>query len=177
MNERRPRKVDRRRWASAIVDRLSAFPREYAALENAMAQFGDDFDLSGFKTAFESIEDMDAYNRAQSVEQAMGRVQNYVAELAIAAVNLAQLPNADDHGSKAVRAFNALRDAKVIDRRLCAKLTRAQSARTAIEHSYIDIAAGEVHRWALLIHDASLEFIGQVRPWIEEWLELNATPN
>lgn len=174
MSERRPRKVDRRRLTSTIVDRLAAFPRDYAALENAMAKFGDDFELSEFKTAFESNEDLDAYNRAQSVEQAIGRVQNYVAEIAIAAANLAQLPSGDDHGSKAVRAFIALRDAKVIDGRLCEKLTRAQSARSAIEHSYVDISAGETHRWALLIHDTSLEFIGQIRPWIEELLESSA---
>ena len=170
-----PRKADRERWQRDIVGRLEEFSRQYAALETAMGAFGDDFDLKRFKQAFDTTEDMEAYNRVQAVERALGRVQNFVAELADTGVSLAQLsrpPLADD-GSPSQRAFEALRDAKVIDRSLCRRLTRAQKARSRIEHGYVQIRAGDVHRAAELVHESARGFIGAYRTWIAKYLEGN----
>jgi hypothetical protein len=75
--------AERKRWQRQIVRHLADFPRQYAALEHAMAAFGGDFDLRQFKQAFNTAEDIDAYNRVQSVERALGRVQNFVAELVV----------------------------------------------------------------------------------------------
>ncbi len=91
MTEEELRKSDRRRLVRKIVGHLDEFPRQYAALETAMAAFGDDFDLAHFKTAFDTSDDMDAYNRAQAVERALGRVQNFVAQMAISGARLAGL--------------------------------------------------------------------------------------
>lgn len=118
-----PRPVERRRWQASIVRHLEDFPRQYAALESAMGTFGDDFDLPAFKQAFETGDDMEAYNRVQALERAVGRVQNFVAELAEAGVRLAALPPAAGADPSASRAFEALRDADVIDGRLCRRLT------------------------------------------------------
>src|SRR5436305_7084445 len=94
------RPVDLKRWRLAVVRHLEDLPRQYAALEHAMASFGVDFDLQQFKEAYNTSEDMDAYNRVQAVERALGRVQNYVGELAEAAVNLAAVSRpAYTHGS------------------------------------------------------------------------------
>jgi uncharacterized protein YutE (UPF0331/DUF86 family) len=166
-----PRKVDRRRWRRDITRHLEDFPRQYAALEHAMAAFGDDFDLRQFKEAFETTDDLDAYNRVQAVERALGRVQNFVADLALAGVKLAQLPRvAEAQGSSAHQAFAALREAGVIDGELCRRLTRAQDARSTIEHGYIQTSAGRVHRTAELVRDASRDFIGRYRAWVEPLL-------
>jgi hypothetical protein len=167
-----PRKADVKRWQRQIVRHLEDFPRQYAALETAMAAFGDDFDLVLFKRAFNTTEDMEAYNRVQAVERALARVQNFVGELADAGVNLAELPRprtADD-GSRAQQAFEALRDAKVFDGGLCRRLTRAQKARSLTEHSYIQTPAGDVHRAAELVHEAARDFIGPYRAWIGDYL-------
>ena len=130
------RPVDTKRWRLAIVRQLEDLPRQYAALEHAMASFGTDFDLQQFKAAYNTAEDMDAYNRVQAVERALGRVQNYVGELAEAGVKLAALPRpTDSHGSPAQRAFDAMHDAEIISRGLCRRLVQAQNARTRIEHS------------------------------------------
>jgi uncharacterized protein YutE (UPF0331/DUF86 family) len=167
-----PRKVDRRRWQRDIVRHLEDFPRQYAALERAMAAFGGDFDLRLFKEAFETVEDMDAYNRVQAVERALGRVQNFVADLAQTGVKLVQLPPAADaQDSTAHQAFVALRDARVIDGELCRRLTRAQEARSRIEHSYIQTPAGQVHQTAILVHDTARDFIGRYRKWVEPHLK------
>jgi uncharacterized protein YutE (UPF0331/DUF86 family) len=168
-----PSAADRNRWRRDIVRRLENFPRQYLALENAMGFFGDDFDLPAFKEAFNTAEDMDAYNRVQAIERAVGRLQNFVAELAEAGVKLAQLPPGagDARASAAQQSFEALREAGVIDGGLCRRLTRAQSARSRIEHAYVEVPAGDVHRTATLVHDAARDFIGRYRAWIGSYLD------
>jgi uncharacterized protein YutE (UPF0331/DUF86 family) len=163
--------VDLARWRRDIARHLEDFPRQYAALEHAMAAFGGDFDLQQFKAAYDTTDDMDAYNRVQALERALGRVQNFVADLAQAGTKLAQLQyGQDEHGPPAHQAFAALRKAAVIDGSLCRRLVRAQDARTMIEHSYVQIPAGNVHQAANLVHASARDFIARYRPWVEPYL-------
>jgi uncharacterized protein YutE (UPF0331/DUF86 family) len=165
-----PRKADRKRWRLRITERLEDFPRQQEALESAMAEFGEDFDVKRFKKAYESRADMAAYNRAQAVERALGRVQNYVAELAIDGSKMAGLKPIRGTNGEASNAFATLAKAGVIDNALRRRLDQAQKARSAIEHNYVGVPAGTVHRAAELIRDCSREFIGPYRAWIEEFL-------
>lgn len=165
-----PSRAQSLRWRNEIVEHLEDFPRQYAALESAMAAFGEGFDLAAFKAAFDSKTDMEAYNRAQAVERALGRVQNYVAQLSITGAKIGGLkPVAADEG-EAARAFATLRNAGVIDGSLYRNLRRAQKARTMIEHSYVKVSASTVHQAAALILASAREFIGPYRGWIEEYL-------
>jgi len=172
MTERPRRKADSARWRDLIIRHLSDFPRQYAALESAMSAFGDNFDLPAFKAAFETTEDMEAYNRVQAVERAVGRVQNFIGDLAETAVKLTELPRPaiGDDGSRAEQAFRALRDGGVIDAKLCGELVRSQGARRRLEHSYVAINAGDVHRAAELVYDAAPKFILAYRRWIGPFL-------
>jgi uncharacterized protein YutE (UPF0331/DUF86 family) len=165
-----PSERRRDRWRAEIIEHLEDFPRQYAALENAMAEFGERFDLKAFKAAFDSTTDMDAYNRAQAVERALGRVQNYVAQLSITGAKLAGLKLARTEEGEAAKAFAALKDAGVISGELCRRLRRAQKARTMIEHSYVKVSAGNVHQAAELVVSSAREFIGPYRGWLEEYL-------
>lgn len=166
-----PRKADVRRWRREIVELMADFPRQYAALEAAMATFGEDFELPRFKQAYDTTTDMDAYNRVQAVERALGRVQNYVADLSIAGVKLAGLDLSEaNHEALAARAFAALKDAEVIGADLCRRLARAQKARTMIEHSYVKVPAGNTHRAAELVQESAGQFIGPYRAWVEDYL-------
>lgn len=166
-----PRKADVQRWRREIVELMADFPRQYAALEAAMAAFGEDFELPLFKRAYNTATDMDAYNRVQAVERALGRVQNYVADLSIAGVKLAGLDLSEaNHEAVAARAFATLKDTKVIRAELCRNLTRAQKARAMIEHSYVKVPAGNAHRAAELVHASAGEFIGPYRAWVEQYL-------
>jgi len=165
------RSADTKRWRLAIVRYLEDFPRQYAALENGMAAFGADFDLQQFKMTYDTAEDLDAYNRVQAVERGLGRVQNYVSELAEAGVKLAALPRPmDSHASPAQQAFEAMRGAKLISSSLCRRLVQAQNARTRIEHSYIQTPAGDVHRAAILVRGSARDFMISYRAWIEPYL-------
>ena len=137
-----------------------------------MGAFGDDFDLKLFKQAFETEDDLDSYNQAQALERAFGRVQNYVADLAQCGAKLARLPLAPltENASRAQRAFQALRDGGVIDKNLCRRLIQAQNARSRVEHSYIEVPAGDVHRAAALVHETAGLFIGPYADWIADYL-------
>jgi hypothetical protein len=172
MTDERLRKAARKRLERRIVARIDDFPRQHAALESAMAAFGDEFDLARFKRAFETSEDIEAYNDVQAVERAIGRVQGYVAEMAMDGVRLVGLPSdpAGGEGFRATHAFEALRDAKLIDAGLCRRLARAQKGRSQIEHEYPGLRAGRVHDAAILIRETSLEFFTRFRAWIEPHL-------
>lgn len=170
MAEREVRPVDRRRCQNGIVRVLERFPQEYAALESAMDAFGDDFALRAFKRAFDFADGVEAYNRTQTVERAVGRVQNFLADLAELGARLAQLSPPRERGSAVERAFVALGDAGVVGAELCAQLREAQRARTRIEHFYLDVTAGEVHRAARLVHDIAPRFLERYVDWIEPYL-------
>lgn len=167
-----PSKAERQRLRREIVLLLEELPRQFAALESAMAVFGDDFELAPFKAAFDSREDMAAYNRAQALERGVGRVQNFIADLATAGVRLAELPPGPGAPgrSPAQRAFESLRDARVIRPTTCRRLIRAQRARSIIEHGYVQVSAGDVHRAAELVHEVAREFLGPFREWVHPYL-------
>jgi uncharacterized protein YutE (UPF0331/DUF86 family) len=103
-------------------------------------------------------------------------VQNFVAELAEAGMKLAALPRPPigEQGSPAQQAFEALRDAEIIDGSLCRRLTQAQKARSMIEHGYVGASAGDIHRAAQLVHETARDFIGPYRRWIAPYLEEDA---
>jgi len=172
MTDERLRKAARKRLERRIVARIDDFPRQHAALESAMAAFGDEFDLARFKRAFETSEDIEAYNDVQAVERAIGRVQGYVAELAMDGVRLVGLPSTPSGGEgfRATHAFEAMRDAKLIDAALDRRLARAQKGRSQIEHEYPGLRAGRVHEAAIVIRETSLEFFARFRAWIEPHL-------
>lgn len=138
-----------------------------------MAEFGGEFDLQRFKRAFETTDDVAAYNRVQAVERATGRVQGYVADMAMDGVRLAGLPSdpTGGEGFRAAHAFEALCEAGVIDARLRRRLVTAQRNRSQIEHEYPGLGAGSVHRAAILVREASREFFGLFRAWIEPYLD------
>jgi len=169
---------DKRRWTNTIEAHLADLARQFDALENAMQAFGADFELAEFKRAYDTTENMDLYNRAQALERAVGRVQNFATELAQAGVKLAalELPPIGPEGSKAAQAFQALRDSGVIGGQLARRLIRAQKLRSRLEHSYVTIPAGDVHRTAILVRDSSLQFIGPYRRWIEPHLRDEEVP-
>ncbi len=173
MTARELRNAERKRLMRRIVAHIDEFPRQHEALEYAMKTFGADFDRGQFKEAFETTDDMAAYNRVQAVERAVGRLQGFVGDMARDGVRLADLPS-DPLGGKGFRAKNAfegLRRAKVIDGNLCRRLVKGQDARVEIEHEYVRLRAGKLHDAAIRARDASREFFDLYRAWIEPYLD------
>jgi uncharacterized protein YutE (UPF0331/DUF86 family) len=159
-----------RRLHSDIVERLDALPDEILALESAMEEFGESFDLKAFKQAFERKSGIKAYNRVQAVERAFSRVQNYVVELAERGAQLAELELPKTHEANSARAFDALTEAGVISGALCRNLKRTQKARSDVEHDYPGMKAGRLHAAVELGLPAAREFAGRYRDWVGQYL-------
>jgi hypothetical protein len=168
-----PSKAERQRFQRRIVAHLKDFPRQRAALSYAMSAFGEDFDLARFKEAYNSVDDRQGYRNVQGLERAVGRVQNFLTDLALDGARLAELPigRRGDRDSRAKPYFDALRDARVIDGEVCRLLEKGQKARSALEHEYVTLRAGAVHRAAQVVGKTADDFIGSFRAWIEPYLD------
>lgn len=160
-----------KRLHSEIIERLGSLPGEILALESAMEEFGEDFELKEFKRAFEKKDGIKAYNRVQAVERAFSRVQNYVVELAERGCQLAQLELPDTHEANSARAFDALKEAGVIGASVCRNLKRTQKARSDVEHDYPGMRAGRLHAAVELGLPSAREFIRPYSSWIAPYLE------
>lgn len=173
MTARQLRPAERKRLIRRIVARIDEFPRQHEALEYAMKSFGVEFDRDQFKEAFETTEDMAAYNRVQAVERAVGRLQGFVGDMAQDGVRLADLPSdpLGGEGFRAKNAFEALRTAKIVDGNLYRRLVKGQDARIEIEHEYVRLRAGKLHEAAIRVRGASKEFFDLYRAWIEPYLD------
>lgn len=162
-----PRRVDVRRRQKKILDELANLPREHEALEYAMAEFAPDFDLQGLKSAMRPDADIALYSRVQALERAVTRVQNIVADLAVAGAKLGGLPLPAGDAGEAERSFEALKQAGVISASLCKRLRKAQKTRNLIEHDYDRVTAGQLHDVAEDVREQSREFLRPFRVWIE----------
>lgn len=160
-----------KRLHGEIVERLDSLPEEILALESAMEEFGEGFALNEFKRAFERKDGVKAYNRVQAVERAFSRVQNYVVELAERGSRLAQLELPSAHEANSARAFDALREAGVIDATLCRNLKRAQRARSGVEHDYPGMKAGRLHAAIELGLPSARAFLRRYGAWIAPYLK------
>jgi uncharacterized protein YutE (UPF0331/DUF86 family) len=165
-----PRRVDVRRRQKKIVDELANLPREHEALEYAMAEFGPDFDLKELKEAMRPDAEIALYSRVQALERAVTRVQNILADLAIAGAKLGGLPLPVIDAGEAERSFEALKEDGVISTSLCKRLRKAQKIRNLIEHDYDKVTAGQLHAVAEDVRDQSREFLRPFRVWIEPLL-------
>lgn len=173
MADGRLSKADRQRLVRSLTAHLGELPRQVVALETAMQEFGQRFELARFKRAFNSSHEPRLYNRVQAVERAFGRVQNFLAEMAVCGARLAELPvNAPRKGDTAAKpSFDALREAGIIDADLCRRLENGQRARSRLEHDYLYMPAGDVHRAVENCLKAAEGFVGPFTAWIEPFLE------
>jgi hypothetical protein len=165
-----PKPKSREQLRGEVIAHLEGFPRQLLALETAMENFGEDFELSRFKPAFDGDAGSEAYNQVQAVERGFARIQNYIAQLAQNGARLADLELPKMYQSEAVRAFEALKEAGAIDASLCRRLKRTQKARAEVEHEYLQVKAGRLHEAVALLAESAREFIGPFTAWIEPYL-------
>src|SRR4051812_10838282 len=90
-----------------IRDRVADVRRHLVALRTAMAEFGADFDLEAFRTAYAS-EDPVVLNRVKAVERGADQLYNYVVELTAFGLELAEV-RARDADLNARRDLQSLR--------------------------------------------------------------------
>lgn len=167
------RPIDRKRWRHAITEYLRDLPRQIGALDHSMEPFPD---AESFRSAFES-DDLNAYGRAQQVERAFGRVQNYLAQLAEDGTKLADLDRRLVSGKEPRSApyFEALRDASVIEAELCRRLISSQADRNLVEHDYVKLDADRLYAAVERLRDVAPAFARRYRDWIASYIAPTAS--
>jgi uncharacterized protein YutE (UPF0331/DUF86 family) len=148
-----------------IQDRISDVRRHLRALNAAMAQFGEDFDLEAFEAAFRS-EDPDELNRVKAVERGVDQLYNYLAELASFGLELAGERQAGDD-TNARRDLDALARLRVLSRGRVHRLQRVRELRRLLVHEYATSTAAQVHEAAQILVRELPAFNRAYAEWIK----------
>jgi uncharacterized protein YutE (UPF0331/DUF86 family) len=98
-------------------------------------------------------------------------VQNYIAQLSQSGAMLAGLDLPKIREGTVARSFEALKSAGVIDATTCRHLKQTQDARSAVEHEYVRMKAGRLHKSIVLLAATARDFIGPYTTWITPYLD------
>lgn len=148
-----------------IRDRVGDVRRHLLALRAAMAEFGDDFDLEAFRSAYAS-EDPVELNRVKAVERGVDQFYNYIAELAALGLELGELRARGDE-INARRDLEALRRERVISAELTKRLQRLRELRRMLVHEYATATAEEIHESARIVSEDFPLFYNAYLEWIK----------
>jgi uncharacterized protein YutE (UPF0331/DUF86 family) len=147
--------------------------RHLIALRAAMAEFGDDFDLTAFQAAYQS-EDPVELNRVKAVERGVDQLYNYIAELAAFGLELAEIRDRRD-ATNARLDLEALARIGVIGPERTRRLQRLRELRRQLVHEYATATAEQVHEAARIIAVEFVPFYDGYRKWIARGF--SSTPN
>jgi len=147
-----------------IRDRVADVRRHLIALRTAMAEFGDDFDLDAFRTAYDS-EDPVALNQVKAVERGVDQLYNYIAELTAFGLELAEVRARRDE-LNARRDLQALERLGVLGPGRARRLDRLRELRRLLVHEYATATAEQVHEAARLVAAEFIPFYDAYRAWI-----------
>lgn len=147
-----------------IRDRVADVRRHLIALRTAMAEFGENFDLDAFRTAYAS-EDPVALNQVKAVERGVDQLYNYIAELTAFGLELAEVRARDDE-LNARRDLRALERIGVIGPQRAQRLERLRELRRLLVHEYATATAEQVHEAARIVAAEFVPFYDAYRAWI-----------
>ncbi len=164
---------ERARWLKAkIRDRVSDVRRHLIALRAAMAEFGEDFDLAAFTTAYDSNDPV-LLNQVNAVERGVDKLYNTIAELTSFGLELAEVrPRGADLNAR--RDLNDLRRIGVIGPERARRLERLRELRRLLVHEYATATAGQIHEAARTVADEFAPFYEAYREWIGRGFSVQA---
>lgn len=156
---------DRARALKAkIRERVADVRRHLVALRTAMAEFGEDFDLSAFRVAYAS-DDPVPLNHVKAVERGVDQLYNYIAELSAFGLELAEV-RTRDADLNARRDLQALLRIGVLGPQRAQRLERLRELRRLLVHEYATATAEQVHEAARLVAAEFVPFYDAYRAWI-----------
>lgn len=156
---------DRARALKAkIRERVADVRRHLVALRTAMAEFGEDFDLSAFRVAYAS-DDPVPLNQVKAVERGVDQLYNYIAELSAFGLELAEV-RTRDADLNARRDLQALLRIGVLGPQRAQRLERLRELRRLLVHEYATATAEQVHEAARLVAAEFVPFYDAYRAWI-----------
>lgn len=139
-------------------------PAERAALQLAMGQFGEDFDLDAWRTAYDSPDPLDM-NRVRQVTGGYAELVNHCTEMVRAAVSLGALRPLDRR-LDAPGDYRALAQAGGVSKESARELIRLHSTRNKLAHIYIEVRADELHAAVLALLDRLPRFVKDYVAWL-----------
>lgn len=129
-----------------------------------MAEFGEDFDLEPFRAAYAS-DDPVTLNQVKAVERGVDQLYNYIAELALFGLELAEVrPRSADLDAR--RDLKSLQQIGVLGRERWQRLERLRELRRLLVHEYATATAEQVHESARLVAAEFVPFYDAYREWI-----------
>lgn len=155
-----------------VRDRIADVSRHVHALEAAMAEFGEDFDLEEFEAA-EASDDPELLNKAKSVERGVDQLYNYIAELAMFGLELACV-NRRDAELNARRDLDSLASLKILSSERVERLQRLRELRRHLVHEYAAATAEQIHEAAWIVHDEFPPFYRAYGEWIKRGFAVEA---
>lgn len=148
-----------------IARRLQRMPGERTALQLAMGDFGEDFDVAAWREAYDSMDPIDM-NRVRQVTAGYAELVNHCTELVRAAVSLAEL-RPRDRRLDAPGDYRALARDGGISKERAQELIRLNTVRNHLAHIYIDVDAGEAHAAVLKLLEELPGFVKDFTAWLE----------
>jgi hypothetical protein len=147
-----------------IRDRVGDVRRHLVALRTAMADFGEDFDVDTFSTAYVS-DDPVVLNQVKAVERGVDQLYNYIAELAAFGLELAEV-RARGGDLNARRDLQALQTIGVLGPQRTERLQRLRELRRLLVHEYATATAEQVHESARIVANEFIPFYDAYKAWI-----------
>ncbi len=148
---------DPRLLEASVKKRLTDVQRHLAALEAAVAGFGDEFDAGAFESSWRSDQPSELH-RAYVVQAGFENVINTVIT---AARELCELKGwvAGHTEPSSVETLKLLHENGVVDARVRWQLLRVQELRTKVQHDYANTDAGAVREAVVLVLEAAPQLI------------------
>jgi Protein of unknown function DUF86 len=143
MVEPPPRRGSRRsKWRHGIDHRLERIPRYRSALLQSMADFGEDFDLELFISAYKSGNPA-TINAATAVEGSLGHIVNWLKQ--IADFGYHELLRLDRIQKSDGRPIDGLVEAGILPASDRERLMPLVQLRNRLQHDYPEVLPEEIH--------------------------------
>lgn len=161
---------ERERLRSAIEIRLVDMPRHLAAMRDATAEFGENFEYDSFVAAARS-DDVHELHHLYAVERPFELLQNYIVELVRLGLQLNGLIERRSRRD-ARRDLDLLNKEGVITEAQSRRLLRLQEIRNLMAHEYAVFEPELVHEGVRTLLEELPKFLKRYRDWLSEDLDL-----
>lgn len=160
---------EKRVLAARILARLRDVPRHRAALDEAIAAFGESFEREAFLAAAASSDPPELL-KAYAIQSGFENLQNHVTGLTREALELAGRL-APGERANAARDLRRLQRAGAISKARCERLIAVQDIRSSLQHADTETAPADLHEAVALLLAELDGFLAGYRRWLGEQLD------
>lgn len=144
---------------------LADLPKHRDALDAAMAEFGQDFDLEALQAAAASEDPVDR-NKVAVVERDFEVLQNYLLELAERGLSEARRTGREA-GTTGADPFERMAEIGMIPETAARRLIDLQGTRNVIQHGY-PVAVPALHESVNALRTELGPFVERFSAWLDE---------